>query len=387
MFHLSSYFTWHTKIICRSAAALFLLLFTVVSVSAQAVPAAPKRLLGYYTAWSKYNTPPYSAEQIPYSKLTHIAHAFLLLDPKDDGAIQIPAGTLEPALINKAHAAGVKVLISIGGGDGIEGPRFNRVANSEASRQNFVKNVHNFLVKYGYDGVDIDWEIPNVRDRANCTTLMQELRDELPSPWLISMATPSDPRSWGAGFDIPALAPLVDFMNVMTYDYYGTWSGATGHVSPLFQSPDDPEQVGSVETSMQLYANQYGVPLSQLNIGTPFYGYEWDGTDQLWALCSTCAASSPNYAPYIKGLVNQQGWTRNFDTVAVAPYLTNPDIQNLNEPGFITYDDESTTTRKTTYIMQKRGFGGVFMWELSGDYDGQSQSLLEAMYNAWKAAQ
>jgi chitinase len=347
---------------------------------------APKRLLGYYTAWSKYNTPPYTANQIPYSKLTHIAHAFLLLSPAADGTIEIPAGTLEPDLLTKAHAHGVKVLISIGGGDGIEGPRFNKMAQSETARQNFVTNVRNFLVQYGYDGVDIDWEIPNARDRSDCTTLMQELRNGLPSPWLVSMAVPSDPRSWGQGFDIPSLAPLVDFMNVMTYDYYGTWSGATGHVSPIFQSPADPSQVGSVKTSMDLYANQYAVPREKLNIGTPFYGYEWDGTDQLWAGCSTCSASSPNYAPYIKQRVNQAGWTRNMDDVAMAPYLTNPNIESLNVPGFITYDDESTTAMKTTYVMKNRGFGGMFMWELSGDYNGTSQTLLDAMFNAWKAA-
>jgi chitinase len=370
---------------CLSAALFFLILSTV-SAPAQAAPATPKRLLGYYTAWSKYNTPPYTADQIPYSKLTHIAHAFLLLTPKADGTIEIPSGTIEPALLKKAHAAGVKVLISIGGGDGIQGPRFNKMAASETSRQAFVKNVHDFLLKFHYDGVDIDWEVPNAADRADCTTLMQELRTELPSPWLISMATTADPRNYGAGLDIPALAPIVDFMNVMTYDFYGTWSGATGHVSPLLQSPADPSHAGSVKTSMDLYADEYGVALSQLNIGTPFYGYEWDGTDLLWAQCSTCASSSPNYAPYIKDLVNQQGWTRNFDDLAFAPYLTNPDIQTLNVPGFITYDDESTTARKTQYVMQKRGFGGVFMWELSGDYDGTSQSLLDAMFNAWKAS-
>jgi len=362
-----------------------LLTISAVPVSAQSAPASPKRLLGYYTAWSKYNTPAYTADQIPYSKLTHIAHAFLLLGSKADGTIEIPSGTLEPALLKKAHAAGVKVLISIGGGDGIQGPRFNRMAASETARQAFVTNVRDFLVKYGYDGVDIDWEVPNARDRSDCNTLIQELRNGLPSPWLISMAVPADPRNYGQGFDIPALAPLVDFMNVMTYDFYGTWSGATGHVSPLVQSPADPEQAGSVKTSMDLYANQYGVPLEQLNIGTPFYGYEWDGTDQLWGQCSTCASSSPNYAPYIKDLVNKQGWTRNFDDLAIAPYLTNPDIESLGVPGFITYDDESTTARKTSYI-KKRGFGGVFMWELSGDYDGHSQSLLEAMYNAWKCS-
>jgi chitinase len=341
-------------------AALIVLNLPATAVFGQTAPSAPKRLLGYYTAWSKYNTPPYTASQIPYSKLTHIAHAFLLLSPKADGTIEIPAGTLEPELLRKAHAHGVKVLISIGGGDGIEGPRFNRMAKSEIARQNFVTNVYHFLVQYGYDGVDIDWEVPNAGDRSDCTTLMQELRNGLPSPWLISMAVPADPRNWGQGFDIPALAPLIDFMNVMTYDYYGSWSGATGHVSPIFQSPSDPSQAGSVKTSMDLYANQYAVPREKLNIGTPFYGYEFDGTDQLWAQCSTCVNSSPNYAPYIKDLVNQQGWTRNFDDEAMAPYLTNPDIPSLHVPGFITYDDEFTTAVKTIYVMKHRGFGGMF---------------------------
>ena len=129
------------------------------------------------------------------------------------------------------------------GGDGIQGPRFNKMAKSETDRQAFVENVHHFLTKYGYDGVDIDWEVPNPPDRASCTTLMQELRNELPSPWLISMAVTADPRNYGQGLDIPALAPLLDFMNVMTYDFYGTWSGATGLVSPLFQDPADPREL------------------------------------------------------------------------------------------------------------------------------------------------
>src|ERR1700674_987251 len=106
---------------------------------AQTSAASPKRLLGYYPEWSKYNNPPYvySADQIPYNQLTHISHAFVLLDSKANGTLQIPQGFIEPALISKGHAAGVKVLLSIGGGDGIEGPRFNRMARVEAYRQAF----------------------------------------------------------------------------------------------------------------------------------------------------------------------------------------------------------------------------------------------------------
>ena len=360
-------------------ASVVLSLLAGICQPSRAQNVTSKRLLGYYAAWSKYQTPPYTADQIPYGKLTHISHAFLLLGSKADGTIDIPAGTIEPALISKAHAAGVKVLISIGGGDGIQGPLFNTMAKSETARQAFVRNVRRFLTKYGYDGVDIDWEVPNAEDRANCTTLMQELRNGLPSPWLISMAVTADPRGYGDGLDIPALAPILDFMNVMTYDFYGPWSGATGLVSPLRQDPADPEQVGSVETSIDLYANTYGVPLSEMNIGTPFYGYEWDGTDLLWAVCSTCASSSQNYGTYIKQRINKQGWRLNYDIAAQAPYLTNSTI-----PGVITYDGVASTKQRVLYAMKKRGLGGVFTWELSADYDGQSQDLLDAMYNAWK---
>jgi chitinase len=342
------------------------------------------RLLGYYPEWSKYNNPPYvySADQIPYNQLTHISHAFVLLTSKADGTLKVPHGYLEPALISKAHAAGVKVLVSIGGGDGIQGPRFNKMARSEASRQAFVKNVHAFLDANGYDGVDIDWEIPNAQDMSDCTTLMQELRNELPSPWLISMATPSDPRSWGAGFDIQALAPIVDFMNVMTYDFTGSWAGYAGLNSPLLQDPNDPIQSGSLKTSMDLYADIYGVPLSQLNIGTPFYGYEFDGVDALWAVCGGCAVNQQNYGDYIKPLMHSSAWQKESDHSAKSPYMVNSML-----PGFITYDNAASTSSKTRYILKQRGFGGVFMWELSADYDGKSQDLMDAMYKAWQAAQ
>lgn len=346
---------------------------------------SPKRLLGYYPEWSKFNNPPfvYSADQIPYTQLTHIAHAFVLLPAKADGTLKVPAGYVEPALIVKAHAAGVKVLVSIGGGDGIQGPRFNKMARSESSRQAFVKNVHTFLSANGYDGVDIDWEIPNAQDTSNCVTLMQELRNELPAgQWLISMATPSDPRSWGAGFDIPALAPLLDFMNVMTYDFTGSWAGYTGLNSPMLQDPADPIQSGSLKTSMDLYANIYGVPLTQLNIGTPFYGYEFDGADVLWAGCSTCAVNQQNYGDYIKPLMHSSDWKKGMDLAARSPYMVNSTLR-----GFISYDNISSTSAKTKYVMKERGFGGVFMWELSADYDGKSQDLMDAMYKAWAAAQ
>src|ERR1019366_2519095 len=95
----------------------FLALTLMVGCGFPAMAQSHKRLLAYYPDWVKSGNPSYSAKNIPYAKLTHILHAFLLLDPSGNGALQIDPELIEPALNHNAHKAGVKVMISIGGAD------------------------------------------------------------------------------------------------------------------------------------------------------------------------------------------------------------------------------------------------------------------------------
>ncbi len=344
-------------------------------------PAAPSRLMGYYPYWGKYQTPSYTAAQVPWNELTHVIHAFLALEP--NGKLRVPRGFLEPALIADGKAAGVAVTVSIGGSGGGQALAFSKVAASPSLRAAFTRNVHTFLSTYGYQGVDIDWEVPQKKDKANCIALMQALRAQLPAgQWLVSMAVPSDPRSWGAGLDIPRLAPSVDFFNVMTYDITGPWASYAGHNSPLYQSPNDPGQAGSLATSMDLYTQTYAVSPAQINIGTAFYGYVFPNTSALWQSCGGAChgATQENYGTYIKPLIGAQGWTAYLDPTAGAPYLL-----HSPGPGFITYDDATSSANKVAYVIGQRGFGGIFTWELSADYDGASQDLLTAMYDELQA--
>jgi chitinase len=344
------------------------------------------RLLAYYWTGSKTQTPPYSAAQIPFRKLTHIAHSFLAIDPKADGAIVIDPALLEPALISGAHAAGVKVLISIGGADASQ-TAFATVAKSETLRKKFARNVHSFVTANGYDGVDIDWEVPNApADTRPCILLMQALRAEMPAPaFLLSMAIPSNPPGWGTGFDVPSLAPILDFINVMTYDFHGPWSNHAGHNSPMLLSASDPGLEGSLTTSMDLFEKTYGVPRQKLNFGTAFYGYDFEGAKSLWDVCN-CGktTTSVNYGTSIKPRINHLGWKAYFDDDAKAPYLLKEGSGQGS--GFVTYDDPSSTAAKTSLVLRDRKMGGMFMWELSADYDGASQDLLDSMYGAFISA-
>jgi chitinase len=337
-----------------------------------------KRLIAYYLYQDQTRIPAYTARQIPFKKLTHLIHVALVVDPSGDGSIQISPHAIEASLIPKAHAAGVRVLVCV------QGPAsgFSKVAASPEARSRFAQNVKDFILKYSYDGVDIDWEVPESQaEVANNVLLMQALRDALPFPrYLVSMATPSEPGHWGE-FGFAHLTPILDFYNVMTYDFHGPWTNHAGHNSPLFSNESDPGHDGSIDDSMNLYLNKLGVPPEKINLGTAFYGYEFLA-GQLHAPCSNCekTTASRDYGTYIKPRIEKEGWVQSVDPVAMAPYL----VHGNAAPGFITYDDADSTARKVVYALDVRNLGGVFMWELSEDYDGRKQDLLDSMCKTFK---
>jgi chitinase len=167
----------------------------------------------------------------------------------------------------------------------------------------------------------------------------------------------------------------------MTYDFHGPWTNHSGHNSPLYLSPLDPGQEGSLKTSVDMFRYQFDVPAAQINLGTAFYGYGFD-VDGLWYFCGCEDTISLNYQQ-IQQLIAAGGWTAYTDPLAQAPYLI---TSNPNHVGFITYDTPTSTTLKVSYALQTRGLGGVFMWELSQDYNGKRQPLLNAMYSAYRNA-
>ena len=93
--------------------ALLLFLLATLPAFAEDHHRIPKRIVADYTSGAKFLNPPYSAAQIPYRKLTHIIHAGIPWN--SDGSLYIENGFVEPDLIRKAHAHGVKVMLLTGG--------------------------------------------------------------------------------------------------------------------------------------------------------------------------------------------------------------------------------------------------------------------------------
>ena len=334
----------------------------------------PKRLIGDYGYWSRTQTPPYSADQIPFKMLTHINHAGVSFNA--DGSLTVPDGFLEPALIKKAHAAGVKVILLLGGD-------FTGMETTAGGLSTLVKNLESFIAEHDYDGVDIDWEYPSsTLDETTFYNLMSALRRAFPSPHYFLSA---DVAPWGGtGYDFPQVTPLVDYFNIMTYDCAGPWTDDGQLNSPIFPDPNNPEPYecepgGSVKEAIDIYL-QSNVPLAKMNIGTPFYGYFYKNVSTLFGPCKNCDNSvlSENYGTFIKQRINAKGWRTSYDPYALVPYMLRTD----GKPGYITYDDSFSTYYRVWYSLWQRGTGGTFMWSLDADYDGTSQDLLDAMYGA-----
>jgi chitinase len=352
----------------------------------------------YYAGWSQGCGYPghLNPEQIDFSAVTHVIHFAIV--PNYDGSIDYSTNCITPensaALVNAAHSAGKKVLVSLGGWQTESG--FLGAA-SDRNRAKFIDNLINFLISRGYDGIDMDWEPISASSFSRYSLFITELKDALdnlnPHPLLV-VAVPSWQPALFAG-----LQDKFDQINIMTYDMSGPWLGPVtwhnaaiydgGYWFPDFEGPA-PSANGAVESYLEA-----GVQSSKLGIGIAFFGYIWSGgggtpTGGVTAPAQTYTKElSMEVLTYydIMDSYYQPQYYR-WDSAAQAAYLSIDGIGSSNDK-FISYDDETTCYEKINYVRNK-GIGGVIIFELGGGWRPTApvpDILLQAVKDAaWEPA-
>nr|KAG5710126.1 hypothetical protein BaRGS_006645 [Batillaria attramentaria] len=129
-------------------------------------------------------------------------------------------------------------------------PVVTQMVSTEDGRRDFAANAVGYLRTWGFDGLDIDWEYPGdpPDTKRNFTQLLRELRlafqadatSRQEAPLLLSVAAPVSEDQMAGGYEIEEVSSLVDFINLMAYDFHGSWNAITSFNSPLYARRGDP---------------------------------------------------------------------------------------------------------------------------------------------------
>ncbi|GAA3397797.1 chitinase C-terminal domain-containing protein [Streptomyces roseoviridis] len=338
-----------------------------------------RRVIGYFTGWrtGKNGEPAYLAKDIPWDKITHINYAFGHIGSDNklsvgaDGPGNAATGMtwpgvagaeMDPAYAYKGHFnllnkfkkqhPDVKTLISVGGwaetggyfddnGTRVNSGGFYSMATNadgsvnQAGIDTFANSAVDFIRKYGFNGVDIDYEYPTtMKDAGNpldwqlanarraglvqgYAALMKSLREKLDRAgatdgkhYLLTVAAPSSGYLL-RGMETFQVQKYLDYVNIMSYDLHGAWNEYVGPNASLFDDGKDAELaaanvygsaqyggIGYLNTDWAYHYFRGSMPAGRINIGLPYYtrGHKnvQGGTDGLWgkAAATSCPAGS-----------------------------------------------------------------------------------------------
>ncbi len=357
-------------------------------VSAISFKAKRPVVIGYVTGYSGLIDP----ETIEAKKLTHINYAFVNVKNNQAFLDNEKRDTENFKRLNslKLKNPSLQLLISIGGWSWSE--NFSNAVLTDSLRKNFAISAVNIIRKHELDGVDIDWEYPGMagepgnvyrkEDKENFTLMFQALRKELDvleketgkKKWLTTAT--GGFASFLNNTDMGKAQEYLDYINLMTYDYY-PWKLASHHTN-LFTSRSNPSD-NSADKAVQAYINA-GVPASKIVMGLAFYGKNLKLTENSGIGLGDTIASMANHFgkgfTFLKdSLINKKGFVAFKDDEAKAPYLF-----NLDTKVFITYDDEWSVANKCDYVLKNK-LGGVMFWEYNSDKKGY---LLEQITKSFR---
>ncbi|KAG8372616.1 hypothetical protein BUALT_Bualt12G0085200 [Buddleja alternifolia] len=319
----------------------------------------PRGIKGaYWPSWQAQSLPPSS---IPTQYFTHLFYAFLLVDPtsfqllitqSDEQWMGVFTSTL--------HSA--KAILSIGGA-GADPTIFPNMVKNSDNRAAFIQSSIYTARKYGFDGLDLDWEFPtNPEDMSNLALLYKE--------WRAAINHESITSGMSYKFFLPGYAPrtypgdairsFVDFVGPMCFDYHGGWDPSATAAHALLY-----DKTSNVSTSygISMWKND-NVPSKKIVMGMPVYGRTWQLKDpNQHGIGSPAVGTGPGGGVMIYSAILEFNSDNNatvvFDDATVSTY-------SYTGTNWIGYDDVTSIQHKIKYA-KAQGLGGYFFWALGFD--------------------
>jgi chitinase len=258
-------------------------------------PKAPKIVMCYYGSWAVYRPGDgkFDVDDIDPMLCTHLIFGFAALsietweieafdpwndlDPEEGGGKGAYRRFNE--LRNKNPA--LTTILAIGGWNA-GSANYSEMASDPAKRKTFIDSCVSFVPKYGFQGLDLDWEYPTFRggdedDREHFAALVRELSVAMHAAGLLLTSAVSPGKvTIDEAYDIKALIDNLDIINVMAYDYHGAWHQYVHHNAPIKQHPKDVgheiNEFFNVNFTIHYWVDLAKENSHKLTMGMPLYG-------------------------------------------------------------------------------------------------------------------
>lgn len=250
--------------------------------------------------------------------------------------------------IDNIHKNGGRILCCFPGSEIVE------IASIPERRVRFAAMMAQFVKKFDYDGVDIDWEhtiVPSLH-----VALMKDIRSEMEKLNLgkrLYLTTALHTYIEFSDAEAEELCRYVDWINLMFYDMGGgIWGKVPSHNAPL-------------DVMKQHIGRYWGAfPKDKICIGLASYGFYYKGimpgeeVDEGKNL-----GDYGRYCNYTElPAMLDKGWYEKKDTVAECSYFISPDNTE-----FMTLETEESIDAKLKWI-KSAGFDKIFWWEFYCDW-------------------
>lgn len=167
-------------------------------------------------------------------------------------------------LVNKMHQRGTDVWALVSDFD--TNVDFAALYSSKKARTNMVNTLINDAEKYGFDGINLDFENIKSAYAKDYLQFVRELSIECERKGLVLSTDNYKPEAYNRCYNLKEQSRFVDYVIVMAYDehYAGTDAGSVASL-PFVKE--------AVEDTVQLVGKEHVIA------GIPFYTRIWTTTD------------------------------------------------------------------------------------------------------------